>query len=408
MDSQQARQRQVVTLTQVLDLLEDRLPDIAEEVFTQVWGIPGYDDEHLPSSDLTGYVKPNLAAIVHSLRTGSAPVPDASKAAREIGEARALQGVPIDAVIQSWSTAERVLRDRLLGAGSGLAVADLHDCIRRLAALFVVLTRESIDGYRRTQDEVTAHYDRLTTDLLARLTGEQPADPDEIRRRARSIGVEPSTTYAAIAIAVQSQQGAPEAGTYLRIQRHLLGTVGARVSGRVLVGTIDEFPLLLVPKSDSADGLDTQVRYALDRLPGPESAIIGISADVADLPSSGSVCQQAREALEVGRRLHRDGPVIRFGDVAADVLLLRNPDIARLLAARLAPLRHRPELIETLRTYLSTGLSARETARRMFVHANTVPYRLKLIEQALGCSLASAAEPGLALGLRTLALAGER
>lgn len=395
-------------LTQLLDGLEERLPDIAGEVFAQVWGIPGYDDEHLPSSDLAGYLRPNLDAIVRSLRTGANPVPEAVAAARQIGESRALQGVPIDAVIQSWSTAERVLRDRLLDLGAEMVIADLHEHVRRLATMFVALTRESVDAYRRTQDEVTTHYDRLTTDLLARLTGEQPADPGEIRRRARSIGIEPSASYAAVAIALQPPHAVPDPGAYLRIQRQLLATIGGRVSGRVLVGTIDEFPLLLVPAAGSTDGFDDQIRYALDRSPGPESATIGISADVADLPSAGPVCQQARDALEVGRRLRRTEPVIRFADVAADVLLLRNPDVARLLGARLKPLMARPELLETLRTYLASGLSARETARRMFVHPNTVPYRLKLIEQALDCRLASAsADPSLALSVRALELSGQ-
>jgi DNA-binding PucR family transcriptional regulator len=69
------------------------------------------------------------------------------------------------------------------------------------------------------------------------------------------------------------------------------------------------------------------------------------------------------------------------------VLLLRNPDIAALLAARLRPLRDRPDLLQTLRVYLKCGMSARAAARALFVHQNTVPYRLRTIERLLGRNL---------------------
>jgi hypothetical protein len=392
-------------LSDVLARIEAALDDIAAEVFGEVWGVPGYDEEHLPPSDLVGFLGPNLRAIVRSLRSGGQPEGDALAAARRIGEVRALQGVPIDAVIQSWSTAERVLREHLLQFADRLTTGDLRDCVHRLAMLFVALTRASVDAYRTTQDEVTAHYDRLTTDLLSRLTGEQPADPDEIRRRARTIGVDPSAGYAAVTIAVAGADRSPEPHAYLRIQRHLLATVGARVTGRVLVGTMDEFPLLLVPAEGGTEALEAQLRAALDHLPGPEAVIAGVGAEVAALPAAGPACRQARDALEIGRRLAIDDPVVRFADVAADVLLLRNPDVAALLAGRLAPLATRPELLQTLRTYLECGMSARETARRLYLHPNTVPYRLKVVEQCLGRELSTvAADPVTVLGLRALAM----
>ena len=43
--------------------------------------------------------------------------------------------------------------------------------------------------------------------------------------------------------------------------------------------------------------------------------------------------------------------------------------------------------IETLRTYLACSGSVRETARRMFVHRNTVTYKLNRIAEILGVDL---------------------
>lgn len=43
-----------------------------------------------------------------------------------------------------------------------------------------------------------------------------------------------------------------------------------------------------------------------------------------------------------------------------------------------------PELLNTLMTYLDTGRSLESTARELFVHANTVRYRLKRISELIG------------------------
>ena len=45
---------------------------------------------------------------------------------------------------------------------------------------------------------------------------------------------------------------------------------------------------------------------------------------------------------------------------------------------------HSPELLETLGCYLETGRSLESTARELFVHPNTVRYRLKRISEIIG------------------------
>jgi DNA-binding PucR family transcriptional regulator len=69
-------------------------------------------------------------------------------------------------------------------------------------------------------------------------------------------------------------------------------------------------------------------------------------------------------------------------------------------------LRERPELLETMQVYLREGMSARAAARVLFVHPNTVLYRLKIAQTVLGRPLTDVA--GLAdliLALRGAALA---
>ncbi|WP_038863553.1 helix-turn-helix domain-containing protein, partial [Mycobacterium avium] len=45
------------------------------------------------------------------------------------------------------------------------------------------------------------------------------------------------------------------------------------------------------------------------------------------------------------------------------------------------------ELIATVRTYLACGMHVERTATRLFVHQNTVRYRLARFEELTGASL---------------------
>jgi DNA-binding PucR family transcriptional regulator len=54
--------------------------------------------------------------------------------------------------------------------------------------------------------------------------------------------------------------------------------------------------------------------------------------------------------------------------------------------------KNSPDLLETLVTYLETGRSLELTAREMFVHSNTVRYRLKKISELIGWDATGARE----------------
>jgi DNA-binding PucR family transcriptional regulator len=84
--------------------------------------------------------------------------------------------------------------------------------------------------------------------------------------------------------------------------------------------------------------------------------------------------------------------VIDMTDLGVPGLLLQSaqPEALRELAERtLAPLvRNDAErggrLLATLRAWLAAGMSTPETARTMFVHVNTVNYRLRRIGELTG------------------------
>ena len=81
--------------------------------------------------------------------------------------------------------------------------------------------------------------------------------------------------------------------------------------------------------------------------------------------------------------------------------LARSPDLApfRELVRPLVEhdLERRSDLVRTLRAYFASGTNASEAADRMFLHRNSMLYRLERIQKLTGLDLK---DPGASLALQ--------
>jgi DNA-binding PucR family transcriptional regulator len=89
--------------------------------------------------------------------------------------------------------------------------------------------------------------------------------------------------------------------------------------------------------------------------------------------------------------------------------LARSPDLAPFLELVWPLVEHdrerRSDLVRTLRAYFAAGGNAREAADRMFLHRNSLLYRLERIRKLTGLDLR---DPGVALALQLGLLALEK
>lgn len=113
-----------------------------------------------------------------------------------------------------------------------------------------------------------------------------------------------------------------------------------------------------------------------------------LASSTDDLPAA---YQQARRAVEVGRRVRGGGSTTFFDQLGLHRLLALVPDPAELTAYAcdiLGPLAEKtPEardLRETLRVLLDTNFNVAEAARAQFFHYNTMRYRVGKLERILG------------------------
>ncbi len=154
----------------------------------------------------------------------------------------------------------------------------------------------------------------------------------------------------------------------------------------------------LVP-ADSKVGLDA-VRSLAQQC---RNAIVERYPDVSVVAGIGGCCRQpveisrsyaeARRAIDAAARMGTTPAVVAFDDLGIHRLLLQVPDLGELRSFATAVLgdlvrdHSRAELLATLAAWFRTGGSPQRTARVLHLHANTVSYRIRRVEEIAGLSL---------------------
>lgn len=186
-----------------------------------------------------------------------------------------------------------------------------------------------------------------------------------------------------------------------RRRRRRIQTVLDRAFGTEVLTLLEEDGGHAIVPADTApsgppDGLADRLRRAC----GGE---VRVAAVPADRPAG--IADAARTAYEVVRVAHASGRppgLHRLADVLLEFHLSRRDESSGLIAALLDPIVERPDLVETLRTYLEHQQDRRGTAKRLGLHPNTVDNRLARIADLTGLDLAS--PRGTALALAALLL----
>ncbi|MDE3076608.1 MAG: helix-turn-helix domain-containing protein, partial [Chloroflexota bacterium] len=109
---------------------------------------------------------------------------------------------------------------------------------------------------------------------------------------------------------------------------------------------------------------------------------------------------EARRSLEIIRRCNKRNQVVFFqslGVYRLFSLIEDRRELMKLAEQTIGPLleydrQHATTLVRTLGSYLESGRNLDSSARSMFIHVNTLKYRLKRIQEIAGLDLNSAEE----------------
>ncbi|WP_249337995.1 PucR family transcriptional regulator [Tsukamurella paurometabola] len=103
--------------------------------------------------------------------------------------------------------------------------------------------------------------------------------------------------------------------------------------------------------------------------------------------------QEAQEAVRIGRKARMEPSVVCFVDVELESLLPCTPAVDRFIHRTLGDLTGDSDTTqrvrETVAAYLDAGGDVNEVAKRLYIHRNTVRYRLTQATELLGRSIPS-------------------
>jgi DNA-binding PucR family transcriptional regulator len=133
------------------------------------------------------------------------------------------------------------------------------------------------------------------------------------------------------------------------------------------------------------------------------AAIVERHPDVTVVAGIGGCCrqpmeisrsyQEARRAIDAAARMGTTPAVVAYDDLGIHRLLLQVPDLGELRSFATSVLGDlvrepgRAELLQTLSAWFRTGGSPQRTARALHLHANTVSYRIRRVEEIAGLRL---------------------
>jgi hypothetical protein len=286
---------------------------------------------------------------------------------------------------------------------------ELRESVAELAA-DVALERARLDagrgGDRKLAEAIVA---RLAAD------GGSASSPSEIASLIRAAGLPPDGRYLMAALHAEAE-GRIGGLAAERWRCDLAEELALPQADRALMAALGDEIIVLVPlpgaepdETPPAHGFAARLREAQPVFEADRSRLrvsVGVStpaAGVAALPGA------LHEATSAGRlaALRGGGPpgggpaaaitVVTSDEVASHELLLASVPGTVLRSFRerlLGPLlsydqQHRAELLPTLREFLACSGSWNACAAKMYVHVNTVRYRIRRIEELTGRDLSS-------------------
>jgi sugar diacid utilization regulator len=158
----------------------------------------------------------------------------------------------------------------------------------------------------------------------------------------------------------------------------------------ILVGRRDENLLFLVPVAEGTS------RGAAKSSAERKLGSVGVSSlrhevrafAIAFSPDEVSAAAgEVTALLRVTSAINCPPSMYGIEDLSIEMALLRSPDLSHLLAQRLAPLhRSGAPLVKTLQVYLANSQDRRKASNALFIHPNTLDYRLRRVMELTGLS----------------------
>lgn len=283
-----------------------------------------------------------------------------------IGAARVRQGISVDEMLREWRIAVGMvishaqLLSQKLGIADGAVLALIQGALTWSDLAMVAAG----DAYRRTEvafrfaEEKRASFVRDV--LLGTISGA------ELAIQADAHGLDPAGSYVAI-------RALPMPGMSRRKLEWALGFHGASEQTSGLCAVVDGC-----------------VAGFLSERPTRDLDVVAGAGPALPLDEMAESYRLATRALITAQKFGMRG-VQDISSVGLRAAMVADTEVGKAMQTRyVGPLRDSgsaQELITTIDAYLECGMNVERAAKQLYVHQNTVRYRLARFEELSGCDI---------------------
>lgn len=152
----------------------------------------------------------------------------------------------------------------------------------------------------------------------------------------------------------------------------------------------EDFGLLLIPKDetgyeDTLKLIEMKSQDMKDRLESKSKGLdirFGVSDIATSIYDLKEAFNRCKKTIEIGERLYSENHFIKYSDLGVFAWLDIKEDEFDILLEDIRPLlsKDNQDLLETFKVYLESNMNYSLTAKKLYIHINTVRNRIKEIE----------------------------
>ncbi|WP_063056461.1 PucR family transcriptional regulator [Nocardia salmonicida] len=327
--------------------------------------------------DVTEFTRRCLMLAMEMLDRRTTPSEPQLVALRAASAQHAREGVPVGTLLRAYAEGFRIGFELVIGQVTAADLAEVVAGTRLLLRTLEVINATVTSAYLEEQRQVAKeHQTGAQTMMSALLSGHG------IGALTRQTGIRVAESYQVVALMIPElpEEHDPHVDAQVVARRKLRRVQAALAdafASRSLALLSTTGGTLLIP-SDEPDTarMTGDILATISATSGVELTATLVPAPTDQIPKA---TEEAHELLDLVRGIAKPAGLYELSDVAIEYQLTRPGPAREHLADVIAPLATHPELLETLRTYMATGLNRKATGRRLHVHPNTIDYRLRRV-----------------------------
>ncbi len=372
-------------------VIEDRIDEIAtsllhEAVQSIEWPTP-MPIEHF-DGEVTPYIISGFLYGLDLITEGRRVTrTDAATFVLPVAERHAEDGIPLPFLFTALHAGIRKLWEIVLESaseGDSETIAALGMYLADLTGTISVLMTEV---YQDSDFALRATARHQLSALCAGLIDGEPGS-DVL---AKQVGIKLSDRYDVLVIRVDADEPRTTHETLAARRRlRLANQVFYGRGAREILNTFDGHTGVILlpspivePRDDAA--MDAHLRALVDALSDRlDVAIYAAYHPDATLGAIPAAVSEADEITRLARQLNREPGIYQLADVLFEYQSTRPGPARDLLARHIAPLRDHPGLLPALQAHLRHGADRKAAAAELFIHPNTLTYRLRRVQDITG------------------------